>query len=196
MAVVIATYPPLGQVTQLQNSNVAIHAVVEVPHELRTEQWKFVLWYSDGNEGKWTGAEFTPDLPDNRPTDLHAAKETTARLHFTAKVAVHSLLTFTVKFRQGTGEGEDEDEWQWARTEQGSEDGIVVIDRKPTRDDDAEELPDLIQELNPDLKWKSHMSQAPRTRLWSIEGGVDGAKEDESAFADVPLGIPWGRSLR
>lgn len=192
MTAVIATYPPLGQATQLQDSDLAVHAVVEVPRDLVTEQWQLALWHLSGSEGKWAETEFIPDSQDSRPTDLHTANESTARLYFTAKVAVHSSLTFTVKFRQGASQGE----WQWVRNEQGADDGIVVIDQKPTSDGDPEELPDLIHELNPDLKWKSHMSQAPGTRLWSIEAGVDGVKGDESAYADVPLGIPWGGFLR
>jgi hypothetical protein len=192
MTAVIATYPPLGQVTQLQDSNVVVHAVVEVPRGLAAGPWQLALWHSDGNGKNWTETEFTPDSLDNRPTALHAANESTARLYFTAKVTVHSSLTFTVKFRQGAGE----DEWRWVRKEQDSDDGIVVIDQKPTADGDPEKLPDLIHGLNPDLKWKSHMSQAPGTRLWSIEAGVHGAKGDKSAYADVPLGVPWGRFLR
>lgn len=192
MTPVVVTYPPLEQVTQLQDSNVAVHAVLEIPRELAAEQWELALWHSDGNGGEWAEAEFMPDPPENRPTDLHEANETTARRYFTANVVVNSSLTFTVKFRQGPGD----DTWRWVRNEQGSDDGVVVVNQKPTRDGDHTDLPDLIQELNSDLKWRSHMSQAPGTRLWSVEAGVDGAQEDESAYADVPLGVPWGRFLR
>jgi hypothetical protein len=192
MSASVATYPPLGQVTQLQGPDVAFHAVLEVPSELASEQWQLALWYSNGDGAEWAEAEFTPTQRDARPTDLHEPIGMTARLYFTAKLTVHFSMTFTVKFRQRASD----EEWRWVRNEQGSDDGIVVIDQKPTREDDREDLPDLIRDLNPDLKWKSHMSQSPGTRLWSIEAGVDGAKEDESTFAEVPLGVPWGGFLR
>jgi hypothetical protein len=188
----IATYPPLGQVTLLKDPSVAIHAVVQVPSEAAAVPWELSLWYSIGDGGEWALAEFIPDEPDIRPTDLHDANRTTTRLYFTAKLAVTSSLYFTVKYRQGAGE----QEWRWVRNEQGSDDGVLVVEERPTRVADAEDLPDLIQDLNPDLKWRSHMSQSPGTRLWSVEAGVEGTREDESAVVDIPLGIPWGRFLR
>lgn len=192
MTAFIATYPPLGQVTQLQDGNVTFHVVLEVPSELKTEPWQLALWYRNGDGSEWIEEECTPSQSDAQPTDLHQPAGTTERLYFTTKLIVHSSLTFTVKFRERIGEGG----WRWIRDEQHSDDGVVVINQKPTQDGDPEELPDLIQNLNPELKWKSHMSQAPRTRLWSIEAGVERAKEDESTFHQTPIGIPWGRFLR
>ena len=209
MAVFIATYPPLGQVTSLQDSAVTVHAVLDVPLELAEAPWQLALWHTDSSQGEWTETQLLPSPPDARPTDLHRANAALSRLYFKAKLAVRASLTFTVKYRQGA----DESEWLWTRNEQGSDDGVVVVDQKPTRDGDAEDLPDesewlwvrngnsedlpdLIHDLNPDLKWRAHMSQTPGTRLWSIEAGVEGAKGDKSSYADVPLGIPWGSFLR
>ncbi|KAK3897535.1 glycoside hydrolase [Staphylotrichum tortipilum] len=192
MSPVVATYPPLGQVTTLQDPAIAFHAVLEVPSNLVGAPWQLALWHSDGSGGEWTETQLLPSPPDVRPTDLHEVDDAKARLYFTGSVTAHSSLTFTVKYRRET----DASGWMWARSEQGSEDGLVLVDQKPTREDDAEDLPDLIQDLNPALKWKSEMSQSPGTRLWSIDVGVDEATGDESAFADVPLGIPWGEYLR
>ncbi|KAK4241548.1 glycoside hydrolase [Achaetomium macrosporum] len=193
MTAFIATYPPLGQVTRLQDPAVQFHAVLEVPHKLAAASpWQLALWYSNCDEGEWTEAEFSPDAPDTHPIDLHKAEEASARLYFTTKLAVHGSLRFTVKFRQWAGDYE----WQWVRNEQGSDDGVVTIEQKPIRDGDPGDLSDLIRFLNRDLKWQSHMSQSPGTRLWSVEAGVDKAKEDESTFVKVPLGVPWGEFLR
>ncbi|SPQ18354.1 76a4190c-5657-4e05-95d5-21f92ca54688 [Thermothielavioides terrestris] len=193
MSALVATYPPLGQVTILDSSSVTIHAVLEVPRELAAATpWQLALWHSNDDGGEWTEAEFAAAVTDDdRVTDLHLANESATRLYFTANVVVGSSLRFTVKFRQRDGQ-----EWRWARSEQGSDDGVVVIKKKPTRDSDPEDLPDLIHDLNPALSWKSLTSQAPGTRLWSIEAAVDGTKDNESSYADVPLGIPWGRFLR
>ena len=209
MAAFVATYPPLGQVTSLQNSAVTVHAVLEVPLELAEAPWQLALWHTDGSQAEWTETQLLPSPPDARPMDLHQANAALSRLYFKAELVVRASLNFTVKYRQGT----DESEWLWTRNEQGSDDAVVVVDQKPTRDSDAEDLPgesewlwvrngnsedlpDLIHDLNPDVKWKAHLSQTPGTRLWSIEAAVDGAKGEKSSYADVPLGIPWGSYLR
>ncbi|KAK3309920.1 glycoside hydrolase family 36 protein [Chaetomium strumarium] len=193
MTAFIATYPPLGQVTQLHDPSVRFRAVLEVPNEAAAASpWQLALWYLNGDKGGWTEAEFLPDTPDTQPICLHEAKEGKVRLYFTANQAVHGSLRFTVKFRQAAGDSE----WQWVRNEQSSDDGVVVMEQKLTQEGDPEDLPDLIRFLNRDLKWQSHMSQSPGTRLWSVEAGVDKAKEDESTFVTVPLGIPWGEFLR
>ncbi|KAL1843495.1 hypothetical protein VTJ49DRAFT_1366 [Mycothermus thermophilus] len=200
MSAFIATYPPLGQVTQLRDGNVTIHAVLQVPETLGDEQWQLALWHlpdggdDDDGHGNWTEAEFVPSPPHGQPTDVHDVREGSTRLYFRVDMTVRSSLTFTVKFRCQNNDGGRE--WRWVRSEQGSEDGMVVINRRPTRDDDPEDLPDLIRDLNPALKWRSHISQAPRTRLWSVEAPVDAAKGDGSAVAEVPFGNPWGRFLR
>ncbi|KAK4245052.1 glycoside hydrolase [Corynascus novoguineensis] len=193
MIISIATSPPLGQVTQLPNSDLTVHAVLEIPLEASAKKWQVALWYSKDEREEWEEAELAPITEDARPTDLHEPIGAAARLYFTTKLVVRSLLKFTVKFRQGTGDRE----WRWARSEQGLDDGVVIVDQNPTREDDREDLPDMIHDLNPELKWKSHMSQSPGTRLWAVETDVDGAKEGESAFVEVSVGIPWGgRYLR
>lgn len=192
MTAFIATYPPLGQVTSLRGPNITVHAVLDVPRELAGAAWQVALWHAEDSGGEWSETKLLPSSPDARPTDLHEASRGMARLYFTAELTVQSLLTFTAKYRQGP----DASEWWWAKNEQGLDDGVVVVDQEPTRDSDPEDLPDLIQDLNPDLKWRGHMSQSPGTRLWSVEAGVDRATDDKSAFAEVSLGIPWGRFLR
>ncbi|KAK4097948.1 glycoside hydrolase family 36 protein [Parathielavia hyrcaniae] len=188
----VATYPPLGQVTLLKDPGVAIHAVLEVPLEDAAEPWQLSLWYRNGDGGNWALADFEAGSPDGLPTDLNDRDGTATRLYFTAKLEVASSLTFTVKYRRGAGKHE----WRWARDDQGLDDGIVVVEQKQAQMGDLEDLPDMIQDLNTDFRWQSHMSQSPGTRLWSIEATVDGANEDQSAFVDLPLGIPWGRFLR
>lgn len=191
MTASIATYPPLGQVTQLREANVVFHAVLEVPYGSAANPWQVSLWHSGGHGGDWVEAELVQDAKGIFELALNEMDTDKARLHFTASLMVPSSLSFTVKFRKGPGH-----DWCWARDEQGLGDGVVIIDQRPTREDDPEDLPDLIDHLNTDLKWKSHMSQSPGTRLWSIEASVDGAKNDTSTYADVPVGFPWGRFLR
>ncbi|KAK4231167.1 raffinose synthase Sip1 [Podospora fimiseda] len=191
MTAAITTYPPLGQVTQVKQSNTHLHAILQVSKDLENEQWQLAVWHSDSSGEEWSETAFTPSKSGNHPSALNQADEATARLFFDAELAIASLVKFTIKFRP-TPNGD----WRWIRDEQGLEDGIIVLASKPTQDSDEEDLPDLMQDFNTDLKWKSHMSQTPRTRLWSIQVGVDGTETDKSTIADVPLGIPWGGSLR
>lgn len=191
MAAFLATYPPLGQVTKVKQLGTVIHAVLEVPKDLATEPWQLLLWHCNGERG-WTETTFVSSELDNHPSALHEAENATARLYFTTKIAVTSPVNFTVKFRRSPSH-----DWRWIRGEQGLDDGIIVLDSSPTQDNDAKDLPDLIRFFNRDLKWKTLLSQTPRTRLWSVEIGVKGTENDESAIADVPLGIPWwGGSFR
>lgn len=203
MTAFIATYPPLGQVTQLpdRNGSLTIHAVLQVPTSLSAASWEVALWHSgnaDDETGGWTETKFAPSPPDDRPVDVHTPGDGATRLYFRADVTVKKpSLAFTVKFRcLGPWSVNDGGEWRWVRSEQGSEDGVAIIDRRPTQHDDPETLPDLIRDLNPALKWRGQLSQAPGTRLWLVHAPVDAAKEDVSTVVDVPLGVPWGRFLR
>lgn len=194
MVAFIATYPPLGQVSQLINADVTFTAVLEISPELVAEPWELALWHpknDESNDGEWVEAMFVPSGPDQRPSTVHNPGNALTRLYFTANLNVKISLNFTVKFRRTPNHS-----WRWIRDEQGLGDGIVIINQAAVQDSHTKDLPDLIQGLNPDLKWKSHMSQCPGTRLWSVQAPIAGAKDDNSAVADIPLGVPWGTFLR
>lgn len=186
-----STYPPLGQVTQLRSSEVDFTAVLEVPESDASRPWEVALWHSDyANEAEWTEHPLSPSKLNAIPSDLQAASDI-SRLYFDGQVTLKSSLRFTVKFRAGP----DQD-WRWIRDEAGMGDGTIVINDNLDQKDTETGLPDLIAGFNSDLKWKPHMSQCPGTRLWSVEAPVDAAHGEDSAFADVPLGTPWGGFLR
>ncbi|KAK4167262.1 putative galactinol--sucrose galactosyltransferase 6 [Cladorrhinum sp. PSN259] len=190
MAAFIATYPPLGLITKIQKPNIQLHAILEIAKDLETEPWQLALWHSNQN-GEWDETLLRPSEPETRPSTLHETNGSKTRLYFDASLVVTSSLKFTIKFRRNPT-----DDWRWIRDEQGLDDGVIVVASKPTQDSDQEDLPDLFQDFNTDLKWKSHLSQTPRTRLWSVQVEVDGVEGDMSAIAHVPLGIPWGGSIR
>lgn len=196
MSPFIATYPPLEQITQLKKASVTFHAVLEVPKSAAPDSWQLALWHStgscDGRKASWVETPFAPSGQSNFPSTLHDPSDQLSRLHFAVDLNVQSSLSFTIKFRQGL-----DSDWRWVRNEQGLGDGYVVVDDGALKSSDSEDLPDLIHGLNPTLKWSSHMSQCPGTRLWTIEVPVDGAKDDDnSTFSNVPLGTPWGGFLR
>ncbi|KHE89986.1 glycoside hydrolase family 36 protein [Neurospora crassa] len=196
MSPFVVTYPPLEQITQLKDTSVTFHAVLEVPKTLAPGSWQLALWHStgsyNGRKASWVETPFAPSGQSDFPSTLHDPADQLMRLHFTVNLTVQSTLNFTIKFRQGP-----DHDWRWVRNEQGLGDGYIVVDVGAPEGSDDEDLPDLIHGLNPSLKWSSHLSQCPGTRLWTIEVPVDGAKDDDnSTFSHVPLGIPWGGFLR
>jgi hypothetical protein len=188
----MSTYPPLGQVTQLKTGDVDFVAILDVAETHASSLWEVALWYSNSADQSQEWVEHRLDRSDSRrsPSDLQALQGA-SRLYYGGKLSVKSPLKFTVKFRSGPDQ-----QWRWIRDEAGMGDGIVVINDNLDKSDTESKLPDLIQGLNPDFKWRSLTSQSPGTRLWSIEAPVDAAQGEESKIVDLPLGIPWGGFLR
>lgn len=199
MAASVAAYPPLEQVTTVKGETIKFQAVLEIPNYLETEPWEVSLWYSrcdSSTNTDWTEAVFVLSKMDESPASLHwPTDHDQSRLYFSLTLPWDnaSSLNFTIKFRQSPDHS-----WRWARDEQGLADGLVIL-AKPAQGNSSHadvQLPDIIHGLNPNLKWRSRMSQCPGTELWSIEVPVGGVKEDKSTFADVPLGVPWGQFVR
>ena len=190
----VSTYPPLGQVTQLKTGDVNFVAVLDVDESDASSHrpWEVAIWYTDGANGSQEWVEYQLNATDSRrsPSDLQTA-QTTSRLYYGAKLSIKSQLEFTAKFRSGPDQ-----QWRWIRDEAGMGDGLVVVNDSLDRKDTQSKLPDLIQGLNPDFKWKPLTSQSPGTRLWSIEAPVDAAQDEESKVIDLTLGTPWGNFLR
>ena len=164
--------------------------MLEVSPELATEPWEVVLWHSQSEGVVWTESPFSPAPVNSFPEELDVGRPTTTRLFFTLELPVSTPLTFTIKYRQGATH-----EWFWVRDELGLDDGVVLPGLNQFQANGTQDLPDLIQDLNPDLKWRSHPSQTPATYLWSIEAKIAAAR-DESACLDLPLGKPWGHYIR
>lgn len=188
--VFLAIYPPLGQVTQLACQDVTFQAILEVPQNEASQQWQLALWYSPRDNSEWMEAELVPVNSDTHLTQIHGPVDKTTRLFFSAQLSIPVSAAFTVKFRI---KGEN---WRWVRNEQGVDDGVIIIDQKPTDESDPEDLPDLIHGLNPDLKWESRLSQSPATRLWSIEVEVPKAGDGDAVYIETEIGVPWGQFLR
>ncbi|KAK0655670.1 glycoside hydrolase superfamily [Cercophora newfieldiana] len=189
MVAFIATHPPLEQVSQVQGPDVTFTALLEIPGRLAAEPWEVALWY-EGEGGEWAEARFGRVGEGKGEGELHVSREGLERLYFTTEpVSVRTSTAFTVKFRQ-----RPDHEWRWIRDEQGMGDGVVIVGGDAVKA--GENLPDLIQQLNPALTWKSHMSQCPNTQLWSVQAAAPGTTGETSAFVDIPLGIPWGKFVR
>lgn len=195
MVASIATYPPLDRVSQLPGPKITFTAVLEIPRGLVAQPWELALWHSGsgGEGGEWVERSFDAGGIETEKWlnggEIHAAGDGLARLYFVTG-PVELPVSFTVKFRQ-----RPEYEWRWIRDEQAMGDGVVVVEGGAVKTEEYK-LPDLIRQLNPDLTWKSHMSQCPNTQLWSIQAFVPGTTGESSAFVEVPLGTPWGKFLR
>ncbi|KAK8851880.1 raffinose synthase Sip1 [Apiospora arundinis] len=188
MGVTLSSFPPLGQVTQLKTGNGRFTVLLEVGENEADESWEVAAWHSsDGAE--WKEETMTPLKEGLASTSIQGVRTDNIRIYFTSSFSVSSNLNFTFKFRKGPAEP-----WRWARDEMSIGDGAVVVN--PERALGTTDFADVVKELNPDLKVKSHMSQSRGTELWSIEAPVGAANGEDSTYADTRLGTPWGGFLR
>jgi hypothetical protein len=184
----IASYPPLGQVTQLRDGSTAILCILELHASRASEPWQVALWHStDGID--WTETLLPPLPSDEIPVSLQAESNGLSRLYFGHPLIVQKSSQFTLKFRHGEDEA-----WRWIRDEMGLGDGMIIVNSCPGSWNPA--LEDAIPNLNSAWKITSLLSQSPGTTLWSLEANVGAAVGDESTFADIELGTPWGGFLR
>lgn len=184
----LQSYPPLGQVTILQDAEPIVTAVLEIDKSRGNEPWEVSLWYSS-DEADWTdlclqssGNERAFQALDVPPS------ENTVRLYFTSKLCFKKSIHFTLKFRHNESE-----DWRWIRDEYGLNDGIIV---KNSDEAASEKLSDLIPDLNTEWKVSSCVSQSPGTRVWALEVPIPPANGDDSNYKDIAIGTPWGSFLR
>ncbi|KAK8104231.1 uncharacterized protein PG998_011264 [Apiospora kogelbergensis] len=175
-------------VTQLKAGNGRFTVLLEVEKNDADEPWEVAAWHSsDGDE--WKEEPMTPLKEGLGSTSIQGVETDNIRIYFTSSFSVSSNLNFTFKFRKGPDEP-----WRWARDQMSIGDGAVVVN--PERALGTTDFADVVKDLNPDLKIKSHMSQSRGTELWSIEAPVGAAKGEDSTYADTRLGTPWGGYLR
>lgn len=187
MRIRLQTYPPLGDITIVNHNKIPFRIVLDVPYRWRDEPWEAVLWHSTGGRD-WCGTPLSQLDDITSPLSIHNSDPATTRLHFGADIYLHSKFQFTVKFRHGI-----QGTWVWAKEALGHEDGQVI-------ELTMEHLSDNIKDVIPDLEssWKSTslLSQAPRTRLWSIEHDIEAARNDKPSTQAIKVGTPWGSFVR
>ncbi|KAI0008704.1 glycoside hydrolase family 36 protein [Xylariaceae sp. FL0662B] len=190
MSPTISSYPCLGQVTQLKHGVVKFVALLEAEETFTEVPWEVAIWYSSaGNE--WEEKLLSPISNGDSPFSLQAVNPSNTLSYFQSSISVSSPLHFTLKFRNGPDQA-----WRWVREEQGMADGVILINPEEPRIKMQGQLSDIIHGLNPGLKVMGAASQVPRTQLWTVEASIDPAKDDNSAYADIELGTPWGGALR
>ncbi|KKY29813.1 putative glycoside hydrolase family 36 protein [Diaporthe ampelina] len=187
MGAAISLWPPLGQVTQVQKGNIGFVALLEVPADQANQTWEVALWHSAG--GDWSEAILSP--AERTPSTLQPLNDSSSRAWFQGAVPVKHLLHFTVKYRSGP-----EQEWRWIRDEHGVGDGTVILSSNQTTEALSDDFGNILKGYNPSITVKPCQSQCPGTRLWTLEASVEGAKGEDSTFADLNLGLPWGGFLR
>lgn len=187
MKVILQSYPPLGQVTTVENGDIALTAVLEVPCFRADEPWEVAVWHSS-DDSEWTSVDLFPLEDVRAPKSLQLVSESISRFYFVTALSFERSCRFTLKFRHGQNE-----EWRWIRDEQGLGDGTVIATPKTILSSD---LADLIPDLNPAWKVSPCLSQSPGTKVWALESSIPSANGDDSAQKDVRVGVPWGSFLR
>lgn len=187
MGAAISVWPPIGQVTQVQKSNVGFVVLLEVPVDQAKQPWEVALWHSAG--GDWSENILSP--AERTPSTLQTPDGSVSRTWFQGTVPVTSLLNFTVKYRSGS-----EQEWRWIRDEHGLDDGTVILNSNQTTEALSDDFGKILKGYDPSITVKPCQSQCPGTRLWALEASVQAAKGEDSTFTDFNLGLPWGGFLR
>lgn len=187
MQPILQTYPLLGQVLCTDDESVEIQAVLKVPRSQGREEWQVALWYSI-DKSEWSESLFYEADAGVQPQSLQSPSESTIDIYFTTTVAFKSSVSFTVKFRRESSQA-----WIWVRDEYGFDDGVVV---RTTPLSPSTQLSGLINDLNPKLRVKEHMSESPKSRLWSLETSIPCPKGDVSSRSSISVGTPWGSILR
>ncbi|KAF7597229.1 hypothetical protein BBP40_008071 [Aspergillus hancockii] len=103
---------------------------------------------------------------------------------------------FTVRYRVNP-----DTDWQWVNQQQNAKDGeLAFAARNPEPDtcnladlsvaSAKEELGKYFDSLSSDLEVESRNSEAPESTLWHLSGKVVSAKDGQSGFTSVALGVP------
>ncbi|KAF3342470.1 hypothetical protein VdG2_09430 [Verticillium dahliae VDG2] len=121
MEAIIQSYPPLGQVTQVQRGLISFSVILEVPQARQEESWQVSLWQSS-DAADWVETPTSLVPPETAPTTLGSSTEGVARLFFNAVIDAQASLQFTLKFRHG-----EHEPWRWTRDEFGLNDGHVIV---------------------------------------------------------------------
>jgi hypothetical protein len=192
MMAVLASYPPLGRVTQTPRDEVEFFVVLEVNPDQLKSPWELALWYAVGHNGQvWKETPLPLAGEGAGLATMGTYDNARPQLYFSAPVPVTSSLRFTLKYRSGP-----QDPWQWARDGDGVDDGILISIPKQPNHSPQDEPEAVIVHLNPTLDVKSAMSQCPGTQLWTFQANVAGALGNDSMYTDIELGLPWGEFLR
>jgi len=183
----VASYPPLGQVTVVTNRTLHFRAVLEVPLALAQEPWEVSLWQSTDNS-EWSEVRLSVMTNVSIAGPLQDHPFLFRWIYFNGVLSVSNTCSFTVKFRSNETEA-----WRWIRDEVGMGDGTVVVRPEgAVASSLSTELADLIKDLNPVWDVQRRNSQAPGTRLWSLQKTLGAAEGENSCHEDLAIGIPWG----
>lgn len=188
MKVILQSFPPLGQVTSVVGKSVTLTTVLEIPKSRADESWEVSAWHSVDNSD-WKDAQLFSIQNAPAPQTLQTLDGSMSRFYFSSSISFEASIRFTLKFRHSP-----DVEWRWIRDEQGLNDGLAVNTPFGGLSDN---LSDLIPDINTkDWTIRSHLSQSPRTSLWSLEADIPPANSDESTYRDITIGSPWGTCAR
>ncbi|KAL4810936.1 raffinose synthase or seed imbibition protein Sip1-domain-containing protein [Aspergillus unguis] len=181
MAVNITSYPPLGRVTSIKDTNIKFTVLLESDSQSESDAWEVQIWHNLGQD-EWTA------LPlEKSPSDVPAMGGPTARagtrLVYEGEIShLSGPGNFTIRYKC-----KETEDWQWVNKEQNIDDGELVFLSENA--DSAGDFSRYFDRLSPDIIIEGRKSEAPGAELWHLSGSVDAAGE-ESGTADIALGLP------
>lgn len=191
--VLITSWPPLGQVTQLKTGKIDFTVYLGTDEAGLADSWEVVIWYSDG-QSAW---KELPLLQAAVAKGKHLpifnkSEEQHPWIVFAGSLDATLSFRFTIKFKNLSEPG-----WKWVRDHQGLPDAHVdVVSKSPQgviEDIEAiAALADLLGGLSTNYKAHPVESQSPGTSIWEIEVLVAAAGADDmSTITLKQLGRPF-----
>jgi hypothetical protein len=182
----IASWPPLGQVTETESKSGSEHeqnfvVTLTTDDASKAFDWQVALWYQEGTASEWQEVALS-----KQGGDIAGSASDRYTFVFETSVKAKDSIRFTLKFRSSASSP-----WTWVKDHQGAADGILSIKQDITAALVENDLNEFISGLNPTWKVEKHRSQTPETSVWTVEVPIGAAANDESAFSDVVFGQPW-----
>ncbi|KAL5341340.1 glycoside hydrolase superfamily [Aspergillus crustosus] len=200
MAVIVTSYPPLGQVTSLADDKIKFTVLLE--SDGPQEDFEVQVWNDIGvPEEEWSALPLVksssttiPDLSSGQELGTGKRSVYWGEINHLESSSLPGTGTgtaggrFTIRFRE-----RPEDEWWWANREQGLGDGEVIFTSTHLDSEvrsSTEDFEKYFDNLSPDVEVESRKSESPGAALWHLSGSVEAAREGESGLLSLPLGVP------
>lgn len=187
MPAMVATYPTLGQMTQLTTPQTNISCVLDVESEYVHEDWRVIFRYALISTHEWK----ENDLRHAQANLFHAqGHKHTARnqILFEADIHITDAITFHFKITRGS-----EESWIVA-TEDPKLDSIILPPYRIQSCKNSRHINDYILHLNPDLRVRPLISESESRGidLWIVEALVEPAQGENAHMTQVMFGKPFG----
>ncbi|OOF97924.1 glycoside hydrolase family 36 protein [Aspergillus carbonarius ITEM 5010] len=198
----VTCYPPLGQVTcrpraakpsgSQEPDTITFTVVLESSTSFPVQPWDVQVWHNI-TSSEWTASSLAHSRPSVAPLMTGGAETYKCFRHvFAGEITLPAhpgYAQFTVRYRINP-----DAEWQWVNQQQSVSDGVLVFgSQNPgfnSPESTSAEFKKYFDSMSSDIEIQPRKSEAPGSNLWHLSGGADPAREGESGYQELTLGVP------